>query len=123
MLKNFLLVGLGGGIGSILRYATSLLIGPKYFPYSTLAVNIIGSFVIGLALGMSLKNEYFLNNWKLFLATGICGGFTTFSSFSAENMELLQNGKAPLALIYIAASVILGIAAAWVGYKLLTPNS
>ena len=123
MLKNFLLVGLGGGIGSMLRYAASLLVTSRFFPYSTLAVNIIGSFVIGLVLGVSVKNEYFLNNWKLFLAVGICGGFTTFSSFSAENMELLQTGKTITALIYIAASVVLGIVAAWLGYKLLTPNS
>jgi len=122
MLKNFLLVGLGGGIGSMLRYASSLLFGSRYFPYSTLAVNIIGSFVIGIVLGLSLKNEYFLTNWKLFLATGICGGFTTFSSFSAENMELLQTGKTLLAFVYIAASVIFGILAAWFGYKLLTTN-
>ena len=123
MLKNFLLVGLGGGIGSMLRYATSLMITSRYFPYATLAVNICGSFVIGLVLAMSVKNEQFLNNWKLFLAVGICGGFTTFSSFSAENMELLQNGKAMSAFIYIAASVIFGIVAAWLGFKLLTPNS
>jgi len=119
MLKNFLLVGLGGGIGSMLRYATSLLFTSRYFPYATLAVNILGSFIIGLVLGMSLKSEYFLSNLKLFLGTGICGGFTTFSSFSAENLELFQTGKTFSALIYIAVSVISGIAAAWFGYKLL----
>ena len=118
MLKNFLLVGLGGGIGSMLRYAASLLIPARFFPYSTLAVNIIGSFIIGLVLGMSVKSEYFLNNWKLFLAAGICGGFTTFSSFSAENFELLQSGKTFTALMYIATSVIAGIAVVWLGYKL-----
>ena len=123
MFRNFLLVGLGGGIGSMLRYATSLMFTSRYFPYSTLAVNIVGSFIIGLVLGMSVRNEYFLSNWKLFLATGICGGFTTFSSFSAENMELLQTGKTVSALLYITASVALGILAAWFGYKLLNPNS
>ena len=123
MFRNFLLVGLGGGIGSMLRYATSLMFTSRYFPYSTLAVNIVGSFVIGLVLGMSEKNEHFLSNWKLFLATGICGGFTTFSSFSAENLELLQTGKTVSALLYITASVVLGIIAVWFGYKLLNPNS
>ena len=122
MLKNFLLVGLGGGIGSMLRYAASLLFASRHFPYATLLVNILGSFVIGLVLAMSLKNEQFLNNWKLFLAVGICGGFTTFSSFSAENLELLQTGKTISAFIYIAASVVFGIVAAWLGVKLLTPN-
>lgn len=119
MLKNFFLVALGGGIGSMLRYGASLLVSSRYFPYTTLAVNIIGSFMIGLVLGLSFRSEYFLTNWKLFLATGICGGFTTFSAFSAENMELLQAGKYALAIVYIAASVILGIAAAAVGFKLL----
>ena len=119
MFKNILLVGLGGGIGSMLRYGASLLFSSRYFPYTTLAVNIIGSLMIGLVLGMSFKSEYFLTNWKLFLATGICGGFTTFSAFSAENMELLQQGRYSLAIIYIVLSVILGIAAAALGFKLL----
>ena len=123
MLKNFLLVGLGGGIGSMLRYAAALLVPSRFFPYSTLTVNIIGSFIAGLLLGMSVKSEYFLNNWKLFLAVGICGGFTTFSSFSAENIELLQTGKTLSALLYIASSVVLGILAAGLGYKLITLNS
>src|SRR5471030_661682 len=119
MLKNFLLIGLGGGIGSMLRYATYILFTSSYSLFLTLAVNIIGSFIIGLVLAFSLKDEPFLHNWKLFLATGICGGFTTFSSFSAENMELLQTGRYALALTYIFSSVFLGIAAAWLGYKLL----
>ena len=119
MLKNFLLVGLGGGIGSMLRYASSLVINSRFFPWSTLAVNIIGSLIIGGVLGYSTKDENFVYNWKLFLATGICGGFTTFSSFSAENMELLNTGRYGAAFAYICASVILGIAAAWLGFKLL----
>lgn len=123
MLRNFLLVALGGGIGSILRYGASLMINAKYFPWSTLAVNIIGSFFIGLILALSIKEESFLYNWKLFLATGVCGGFTTFSAFSLENMELLQSGKYLLAITYIVVSVVLGIAAAFLGFKLLTFNS
>jgi CrcB protein len=119
MLKNFLLVGFGGAIGSMLRYGASLLANFTYFPYATLAVNIIGSFIIGLVLGLSLREEYFLHNWKLFLATGICGGFTTFSSFSAENLELFQTGRSTLALVYIVGSVISGIIAVWLGYKLI----
>ena len=119
MVKNFLWVGLGGAMGSMLRYTASLLINSRYFPYSTLAVNVIGSFIIGLVLGLSAKQESLLHNWKLFLATGICGGFTTFSSFSAENVELLQTGKYSLALTYTCASIIFGIAAAWLGFKLL----
>jgi fluoride exporter len=123
MLKNFLLVGLGGAIGSMLRYAISLLVTVKQFPYSTFIVNIAGSFIIGAVLALSLKNELFSNNWKIFLATGICGGFTTFSAFAAENMALLQSGKYGIALMYILASLLLGIAAVVLGFKLITPNS
>ena len=119
MLKNLLLVGFGGAIGSMLRYAATLLLNSKYFPYATLAVNIIGSFIIGLVFAISIKNENFLNNWKLFLATGICGGFTTFAAFSLENMGLLQSGKIALAATYIILSVLLGIAAAFFGYQLI----
>ena len=118
MIRNFLLVGLGGGIGSIMRYACSLVISSTYFPLSTLIVNIIGSLIIGLIAGISYKNETFLVSWKLFLATGICGGFTTFSAFSIENLQFLQNGKYLQGLTYITGSIVLGITAAWVGYKI-----
>jgi len=122
MFKNFLLAGLGGAIGSMVRYAAYLLIGTRAFPFATLAVNIIGSFVIGLVLAFSLKDESFSNNWKLFLATGICGGFTTFSAFSAENVVLLQNEKYGLVVVYILLSVISGIAAAWLGFSVIVNN-
>lgn len=122
MLKNLLLVGLGGGIGSMLRYAATLLINSRYFPYSTLAVNILGSFIIGIVLAMSLRDEVFFSNWKLFLATGICGGFTTFSAFSLENMALLQNGKYGLALAYTVISIVFGIIAAFWGYQIMMKN-
>jgi fluoride exporter len=122
MLKNLLLVGLGGGLGSVLRYAAALVISSKYFPYSTLAVNIIGSFIIGIVFAMSIKDETFLNNWKLFLATGICGGFTTFSAFSLENMGLLQSGKVGMAAIYIIVSILFGLLATFWGYQLVIKN-
>lgn len=123
MLKNFLLVAAGGALGSVLRYAVHLLVPAKDFPWPTLLVNIIGSFVMGIVIALSIKDETFFNNWKLFLATGICGGFTTFSAFSAENIGLLQNGKYTLAFFYIGASVVLGIAAAFLGFKFITHNS
>ena len=119
MLKNLLLVGFGGAIGSMLRYAATLLLNSKYFPYATLAVNIIGSFIIGLVFALSIKHEDFLNNWKLFLATGICGGFTTFAAFSLETMELLQREKIGMAVTYIGLSIVLGIAATFFGYQLI----
>ncbi len=119
MLKNILLVGLGGGIGSMLRFACSVLINTKLFPWSTLLVNITGCFAIGIIYAFSIRDDAGLNNWKLFLATGLCGGFTTFSAFSLENMGMLQSGKTGLALMYIGLSVILGIAATFAGYLLV----
>jgi CrcB protein len=104
----------------MLRYAAYLLIPAKNFPVATLLINVIGSFIIGMVLALSLKDAIFLNNWKLFLATGICGGFTTFSAFSAENMELLQNGRYFTVIAYLAVSIVLGITAAWLGHKLIT---
>lgn len=122
MLKHFLLVGLGGGLGSVMRYGISLLLNQKLFPWATLAVNISGSLLIGIIFALSTRPDELSNNWKLFLTTGICGGFTTFSAFSVENMELLQSGKTGLAIVYIIASIILGIMAAFTGYLLIIKN-
>lgn len=116
MIKQFLIVGLGGGIGSMLRYAANVLYSSKSFPITTLLINIIGSFIIGIVIAWSIKNPS-SENWKLFLATGICGGFTTFSAFSFENLAMLQNGKFSLSLLYIAGSILLGVSAAWLGFK------
>ncbi len=82
-INNFLLVGAGGAIGSMARYATALLIGARMFPFATLTVNVAGSFIIGVLLGLSMKSNISDNTWK-FLAVGVCGGFTTFSAFSLE---------------------------------------
>ena len=120
MFKNFLLVGLGGCLGSMIRYAVWLFFRPVNFPTATLLVNIAGSLVIGIVIGLSMKDVNFSQGWKIFLATGICGGFTTFSAFSAENLQMLQNGKYLLSLLYISSSIIFGIAAAWLGFKLVT---
>jgi fluoride exporter len=117
-MNNILLVGLGGALGSMLRYATTLLLPVKDFPIATLLVNVIGSFIIGVVIALSVKDHNFSANWKLFLSTGICGGFTTFSAFSLENVSLFQNGKYMLALSYILLSITLGIAATWLGFKM-----
>ena len=116
MIKNFLLVGLGGALGSMLRYGIALLIGQKNFPLATLLINIAGSFIIGLVIALALRNESFAGNGKLFLATGLCGGFTTFSAFTLEGMGLLQQQRVFLFLLYFAASVFIGLAATFLGY-------
>ncbi len=114
-----MLIGLGGGLGSMLRYGSNLLLNGKQFPFSTLTVNIIGSFVIGLAFALSIKDQQFDANWKLFLTTGVCGGFTTFSAFSLENIELLQAGKYGTAMLYIVLSICFGLMATFIGYKII----
>jgi fluoride exporter len=120
MLKNLLLAGLGGAIGTMLRFGVYVLIKPVQFPVATLLINITGSLLIGFVLGLTLKDIDFDNNWKIFLTTGICGGFTTFSAFSLENLQLLQQGKYFLTLAYILISIAAGILAAWLGFKLAT---
>lgn len=122
MVKDFLLIGLGGAAGSVLRYASGLWMSNKHFPIATFCVNIIGSFIIGVVFALSIRDEAISNNWKLFLATGFCGGFTTFSAFSLENMGLLQSGKYGMALAYIVLSIVLGISAAFWGYFLFIKN-
>ena len=119
MLKNLLLVGLGGAAGSMLRFLFSTWLRHSSFPLATLLVNIIGSFLIGLVIATSLRNPSFDANWKLFLATGICGGFTTFSAFSAENLQLIQQGRMGLFALYAMGSVLLGLGAAWMGFNML----
>lgn len=119
LIKNFLLVAVGGSIGAVLRYSISLMFPNQSFPYSTLIINLVGSFLLGIILAMGLRNDTMPAGTRLFLATGICGGFTTFSGFSAENLDLLQVGKYNLAFVYIIASVVGGIVATWFGFKLI----
>jgi CrcB protein len=117
MIKNCLLVGIGGFIGSVGRYLISTTFSkffPILFPIGTFSVNILGSFIIGLVYGLS--EEYIsFQQYRLFLATGICGGFTTFSSFTAENLALIQKGEWWMFLSYTFMSVLLGILAVLLG--------
>ena len=111
MLKTITLIGLGGAIGSILRYLASTGIQNKFlsaFPYGTLSVNISGCFLIGVLYALTERNNV-TPEWSLFLITGICGGYTTFSTFSYESLSLLRNGELLYATAYISASVLLGI--------------
>jgi fluoride exporter len=119
MIKDLLLVGLGGGIGSMLRFAAGSMFSHKQFPWATFTINILGSLLIGMVIALSIRHASFAANWKTILAAGICGGFTTFSAFTAENMSMLQSGKIGIAAIYVISSVLLGIAACFAGYSLL----
>ena len=122
MLKNFLIVGIGSFFGGGTRYITQLFISKHssyIFPISTLAVNIIGSFIIGIIFGLSLKTPLISNQMKLLLATGFCGGFTTFSSFSLDSFGLIRDGEYMYFFLYIALSIILGLLAAFIGVQLI----
>jgi fluoride exporter len=124
MMKNILLVGLGGGLGSIARYLCQrwmLMMYPHSFPFGTFMVNIIGCFLIGLFWGLSFKSFADDESWKLFLMTGLCGGFTTFSAFTLEGIGLIKEQKTGLFLLYTAGSVVAGLFATYIGMKIIRP--
>ena len=121
-MKTILIVGLGGGVGSILRYLCQkwiYAIYPHHFPWGTLAVNLAGCFLIGLLWGITFKTFDSNENWKLFLMVGLCGGFTTFSAFTLEGIGLLREHRLFLFISYVAASVILGLILTYVGMKMI----
>ncbi len=116
-MKIIIAVGIGSCIGGILRYLLSQLIQTKFlstFPFGTLSVNIIGCLFIGLVFGYS-ERSYISMEWRLFLVTGLLGGFTTFSSFSNETIALIRDGQSWLALSYVVSSVIVGLIATFAG--------
>ena len=114
---NALFVFLGGGTGSVLRYLVGLWIGSGAFPCTTLAVNAVGSLAIGLFGGWAARFGW-SEALRLSLMTGLCGGFTTFSTFSKDSLALIEADSYGLFALYAAGSVALGIAAAALGFWL-----
>ena len=113
-LINCLCVGIGGFAGSVLRYLVGLLpYETGAFPLKTLAINVTGAFVLGFVAALAAKHTGMQPQLALMLKVGLCGGFTTFSTFAYETTGLLQAGAWPLALLYVAASTVLGVAAVW----------
>ncbi len=117
-MKTVLLVFAGSGVGGVLRYFVQKFFvdaGFISFPFGTFAVNIAGCFLIGLFNALADKNNMLSPEWRLALTTGFCGGFTTFSTFANENMNLFGNGDYLYFSIYIILSIVLGIAAVVLG--------
>ena len=121
LIKSILAVGAGSVLGGSGRYLVSLAMKgvSKGFPWATLAVNLAGCFLIGLLWGLFSKNGSDSSNWALFLTVGLCGGFTTFSTFSKEALVMLQGGNIWGFSGYVAISVIAGIALVAFGYYLM----
>ncbi len=124
MFKSFLAVFIGGGAGSVLRYAVQLLlherIVPYNFPWATFSVNIVGCFLIGLFYALSAKFNLSAEV-RLLLTAGLCGGFTTFSTFCNDDLLLLRQGEMLMMILYIVLSLVLGVLACLCGSLIVKP--
>jgi len=120
-LKSLLIIFLGGGLGSMARYGMGKWISTLHlhqFPFGTLAVNIIACFILGILVGWGEHRQLISPTTREFWTIGFCGGFSTFSTFSIETLYLIQGGGAFPALLYIALSLVLCLAALWAGIYL-----
>lgn len=118
MLRTLLLIGLGSGIGGVLRYLSQQFIQrhfPSSFPFGTLWVNISACFLIGIIYALAERGNLLSPQTRLFLAAGICGGYSTFSSFAYENISLMQSSAFFYMFLYTAASIVVGFAATYLG--------
>ena len=119
MLRNILLVGAGSFVGWALRYAISLLIKHSGgFPWATFTVNLLGCLAIGLLWGLFCRYSNVSQQLVLFLSVGFCGGFTTFSTFSKESLQLIQSGNWMSLALYVAGSIVLGLLLVAAGYQI-----
>ena len=125
-MKSILIVAMGGALGSVARFKLSGSVLRQtiewMFPLGTFAVNVLGCLVIGLLAGLVVKEDYFNADIRLFLFTGIIGGFTTFSAFGLETFHLLRRSKVVIAGGYVVLSLVIGLLALWLGFS-LSPSS
>lgn len=120
-MRTFFIIFLGGGLGSAIRYMLSNQVDSKFsfsFPLGIFIVNLIGCFLIGFFLAYLENHRSLASEWKILLTTGFCGGFTTFSTFSADNLRLMQNGNLIPFMLNIMGSVIVGFFAVYLGQML-----
>ena len=121
MIKSLLIAGIGSFFGGALRFYISTLMKSlcgRGFPWGTLFVNILGSFIFGLLFGIFSRHGQQTNSMCLLLTTGLCGGFTTFSTFANEAFQMLHNGNTISFVIYISISLLMGLLLVALGYKI-----
>lgn len=121
-MRILLIIGTGGFLGSVARYLSQQGISkvlPVIFPYGTLAVNVTGCFLIGVIYALTDRTGALTPEWRFFLATGFCGGFTTFSTFSYEAYTLMREGQYTFLSLYITMSVIIGVFATFLAITLI----
>ena len=122
MTRITLIIGLGGFIGTVARFLSQQFIYRLYpvtFPFGTLAVNLLGCFLIGIFFSLSEKGNLLSPEWRMFLTVGFCGGFTTLSAFTYESVQLIRAGEWNYVFIYSVASVVIGILATFTGIWLM----
>lgn len=122
MLRNILIVGAGGFIGSVMRYLVQVFVEKgltSTFPWGTFVANIAGSFIIGVVFALAEKGNLMNSEWRMFLAVGVCGGFTTFSSFAYNNFTMIKEHTFGQLLFNVGGSLFVGILAIYLGVILV----
>lgn len=118
MLRTILIVGSGGFIGSVMRYLVQQFVErgmSSTFPWGTLIANVAGSFIIGVVFALAQRGNLLNAEWRMFLAVGLCGGFTTFSSFAYNNFTMLEDGVYAQFFLNVGGSLLLGLLAVYIG--------